>query len=433
MTTDARTHAAAVAFPARAAGLSAVRAPHLVSALAAVALVAAALVAGVAAARAEEQRWVYSVASLLFEEKNEGAALQQAAFQQPDLLPLYGSSELEHGEQFNASRLFSTFPTGFDVFMVGKAGTTCITHLERLAAVGPELRDKKVVISFTPSELLSDELNQEDYAGNFSPLQAGALVFSTDLSFELRRQAAKRMLDYPKPLEQDRLLAFAVRALADDSALSHVLYQAALPLGKLEQLVYSLQDHWAVISYFREHGKHSPEQNPSVREPSPLDWSALESEAEQQQVKKVRAQPNPFSFAPNFWHRFAEHVLRERNAYTDEGFIRDLEQSRGWTNFELLLRLLKERGARPLVLTPPLSAPFWDFAGVSPAARQVYYQRLRVLSVRYEVPILAFPEHEGDRYFVEDRGSHPSAKGWVYYDQVIDAFYHDRPLPTVTP
>ncbi|MDB6155227.1 MAG: hypothetical protein JWL90_3680, partial [Chthoniobacteraceae bacterium] len=35
-------------------------------------------------------------------------------------------------------------------------------------------------------------------------------------------------------------------------------------------------------------------------------------------------------------------------------------------------------------------------------------------------------DHEEDPKFLVDHHDHLSARGWIYYDEVIDAFFHNR-------
>ena len=96
-------------------------------------------------------RHMYALAPLSFPIKNQGVALQRNAFEKPDLLPLYGSSELIKPIPNKAARFFRRYPTQFEVFPVGKAGTTSLIILQKLAGVGDALRGRKVAISLSPS------------------------------------------------------------------------------------------------------------------------------------------------------------------------------------------------------------------------------------------------------------------------------------------
>src|SRR5215472_13518070 len=101
--------------------------PHLISALIVCGFVAAILFVGRTIAIHVEQGTLSSTAPELFSLKNQGLAFQRAAANAPDVLPLYGSSELIMGAPDRASAFFRTAPTGFQVSPVGKRGATTTT------------------------------------------------------------------------------------------------------------------------------------------------------------------------------------------------------------------------------------------------------------------------------------------------------------------
>ena len=217
------------------------KAPHLVPGLLALLLVGAALAAGALLAEVAERRAVHALAPVQFDQKHLGSALQIEAFEQADLLPVYGSSELFTRSRYQPSVVFSAHPTGFVVFTVGGVGASSLTHLESLAAVGRDMQGKKVVISFTPLPFLKDVgVNPSYYAGNFSRLHAGELAFSTELSFTVKQSVACRMLHYPSTLKKDPLLRFALEQLDKDGPMGRSLYYAVLPMGRPQNLVLQL-------------------------------------------------------------------------------------------------------------------------------------------------------------------------------------------------
>src|SRR6266571_2225159 len=213
-------------------GARTLRRPHLGPIIVAFLLVIGALVGWGQYARSVEGRYIHALAPLLFNQKIVGSALQAEAFRQPDLLPLYGSSELDsYLGPYNASELFKTYPTGFTVFPIGQDGSAALIVLQDLASVGPDLRGKKVAISISLTWFIfRDALDPDYYAGNFSRLHGGELIYNTGLSFETKQAAAKRMLDIPATLENDPLLRFSVERLADGSPPSQALYYALLPM-----------------------------------------------------------------------------------------------------------------------------------------------------------------------------------------------------------
>ena len=190
-----------------------------------------------------EGRYVHILAPELSDLKLQGVALQKAAFAQEDLLVLYGSSELVKEVPNRAVDFFEEYPTGFRVFPVGKAGTVSLNILQKLAAVGGDLRGRKVAFSLSPSFFFTSEVNEDYYEGNFSALQAQELAYSSVLSHELKRDSAKRMLHYDDTLDGNWTLNFALDRLVGDSFVDHALYAALLPLGKLSNAVGRAQDH----------------------------------------------------------------------------------------------------------------------------------------------------------------------------------------------
>ena len=403
---------------------------HLTSALVAVLAVSAGLAGGILYARSVEDRSIDGLASGEFNQKTQGSVLQVEAFRHPELLPLYGSSELEtYQGPYNASEFFRSFPTGFAVFPVGKPGTTALIILQEFAGVGREMQGRKVAISILQGWFIAaDPINPRFFAGNFSPLHAAELAFSTDLSFELRRDAARRMLDFPDTLERDPLLKFAVDRLADDSLLSRLLYYLVLPLGKLENLVFHLQDHWETLTFIRQQPGLNPDPPNQAGRP---DWASLAIMAERDAVQA--ADNNPFGFDHRLWdqhiERFPEKIEPKKPNRSDSTFVEAVQNGPGWTDLELLLRGLKELGAEPLILSAPMKGVYYDYRGVSFQARAVYYQKLYDVTQSYGVPLVDFIDHDYDTYFVGDHVSHLSPKGWVYYDWALDAFYYGM-LPT---
>src|SRR5207245_974251 len=123
--------------------------PHLFSALVACAIVIAILCSGRLLAIYLEGKTVHWIAPRDFFIKNQGLAFERAAARRPDIFLLYGSSELIDPIPNRASDFFSSAPTGFQVCPVGKAGTTSLIILQKLGALGSELRGRKVAISLS--------------------------------------------------------------------------------------------------------------------------------------------------------------------------------------------------------------------------------------------------------------------------------------------
>ena len=117
------------------------KSPRLLSAATAGVLFATALSVATLYARRMEMRYVHTLAPQMFLQKHQGVALQRVAFRQADLLPIYGSSELNLRNPYHPSAFFREYPTGFTVFPVGNVGSTSLIWLQALAGVG-RVRDQ---------------------------------------------------------------------------------------------------------------------------------------------------------------------------------------------------------------------------------------------------------------------------------------------------
>ncbi len=358
-----------------------------------------------------EHATVLSTAPDLFSLKNQGLAFQRAAARAPNVLPIYGSSELlvpavpEKGNNF-----FRIAPTGFQLSPVGSGGTNPLIMLQKVSALGSHLRGKKLAISLSPGWFFTAKPSWQGYKGNFSPMAATEMVFGTALDFDLKRKIASRMLECPSTLEERPLLEFALERLASGRWLDRIVFFALWPAGKLQTGLLEVEDHLAALHHIR----HEIKPAPGLHLETP-DWPKLIAKAS-------RAKPADIGKPPKI-SRFDRQITPGSR---DNGFQSAVNASPTWIDLELLLRALADVHARPLLLSMPIAGDFYDHAGVSRSARDAYYTKLRALVQRYHFPVAEFEEHDEDPAFLIRHRSHLTAKGWVYYDRALDDFFHGR-------
>ena len=384
---------------------------HLFAGLIALGLGGAALLAAEKAVTHLEHTTVFSTAPEVFFLKNQGLAFQRAAARAPNVLPIYGSSELlvppvpEKGNNF-----FRTAPTGFQLSPVGGGGASPLIMLQKVGALGSDLRGKKLAISLSPNWFLTPKPSWNGYKGNFSLMAASEMAFGTALDFELKREVALRMIEFPSTLEKSPLLEFALTRLASGRWLDRAIFCAVWPLGKAETSVMELQDHFAALSYIRRKIKAAPQRQPKI-----LDWPEL--------IAKVEAaNPSDWSKTSKPSRLNAQIIPGSR----DVGFRYGVNVSPSWTDLELLLRTLARVHARPLLLSMPIAGEFYDHAGVSRSAREDYYTKLRALVQRYHFALVEFKAHDEDPAFLLRYQSHLTAKGWMFYNRTLDDFFNER-------
>lgn len=384
--------------------------PHLFSGLIASGLVAAVLLAAGMVAVHREHATILATAPELFSLKNQGLAFQRAAADAPDVLPLYGSSELTALRvPERANILFRTAPTGFQVSPVGAGGMPPLIILQKVGALGSALRGKKLAISLSPN-LTAHAAGRKAYEGNFSLMAASEIVFDTALDFELKQQIASRMLKCLSTVEKSPLLEFALKRLASGRRLDRLVFCALWPIGKVQNAVLEMQDHFAALGYIQHKIKPAPQQAPEI-----IDWSKLLVKASA--LKPIDEEKT---------HRSSNVAEQTAPGSRDRAFQTTMEAGLGWRDLELLLRTLASVHARPLLLSMPYDGQFYDRTGVSRCARESYYKRLRALAQQYHFPLVEFKGHDEDPAFLYLHKSHLTAKGWIYYDRALDDFFHGR-------
>ncbi len=360
-----------------------------------------------------EHHYIHALAPEFYDVKLQGVALQKEAFAQPDLLVLYGSSELVREMPNNATQFFQDYPTGFGIFPVGKPGATSLSILQKIASVGKDIRGRKVAFSISPGWFFTKEFDPKYYEGNFSELQASEVAFSSVLSSDLKRDVARRMLAYPRTFNHRALLKFVLNRLAGDTFWDHCLYWTVWPLGKLHNAVGRLQDHLEVAIHILDEDEHLDVVTASSRSGHHLIWNDL--------LKRAARFANSTALQAKRNEVVRRHLPR---ASRDKTFIQTMETANEWTDVELLMRTFKELGAEPLFLSMPIEDIRLEVYGISPEARSAYVDRIDGLAKQYDIPLLDFHEYEKDPAFLVDFLDHLSGKGWLYYNKALDDFFH---------
>ena len=175
--------------------------PHILPALGVLVILFVAIIFGDNYGSSLEVRYVHALAPLEIPQSRVGSVIQQAVLQQPDLLLVFGSSEME-GEpsRYKSLNFFASYPTGFEIFNISNSGENPLEIAQDLAALGPELKGRKIVISFTPSMFDQQKIRGYEYRGNFSRMFAFGMALTPDLSMNLKQSIAKRMMDFPESL-----------------------------------------------------------------------------------------------------------------------------------------------------------------------------------------------------------------------------------------
>ncbi len=403
------------------------RTPHLIAGTTTIILFMLALIGFNTYAVRLETKYVKALVPLNLEQTLVGTAVQRAALRSSDILPVFGSSELVLlPTPYQASKFFAKYPTGFTVMDVAGLGVLSITMAQDLAALGPDLRGRKIVISIMPGSFFISKHNliqnnpTHDFAMNFSRLHAYEAIFRPQLSYGVKNQIAQRVLDFPETIKSDPFLVFSLQTTAGTSIAKRALYYLIWPLGELQIQILKLQDHAEIVFYI-----WSSHVDLDVKKvPQAIDWNKELGDALAQQ--KLNTNNNLYAVENSLWWYFDRIDLPQPPGSEDGAYTKNLLNAQEWSDFKVLLTVLQQLGAQPLIVSRPLNTPLWEVLGVSEPTQKIFYTKLHSVVDPFHMPLLDLKQYDQDRYFSIDQGSHTSREGWVYIDQILDDYYHGR-------
>jgi D-alanine transfer protein len=405
--------------PAASADASPRAAPaHLMSGLVATLVFVSAVTGASSYERARLRVSAANLAPLTFTEKWKGEAAPLALLNTPNVLPLYGSSELIVAMPNRATDFFASYPTGFAVAPFGDRAYPVLSMALGVASLGEALRGKRVAFSLSGTWFLGDDtLNDPKiFRNHYSELQAGDLLFDRHLPVQLKRDFARRLLQYALVTSDFPLLNPALGCLAH-SCVYESLLPVFEPVWATRSLFLRARDLHEVLSY-AEYAK------PPAPRPTRIDWTALEAAADSSWSRSSSS--NQFGIADSLWRdEYAPVIQQSHGTEGDSAFLAGMARATRWRDLHLLLATLRAVGAKPLILDSPLKGAWWDYRGVSIGARQRFYQHFDSVASSYGFRPVTFAAWDADRNFLAESRSHLSPKGWAVYDQTLNAFYHD--------
>src|SRR5262249_12384791 len=151
-----------------------------------------------------------------------------------------------------------------------------------------------------------------------------------------------RMLHFPRTLEKNPLLEFALRRLVSGRLLDRMVFCVVWPLGKMQNAVMDIQDHFAALNYILREAKSAPRRHSETP-----DWPILIAEAGAKSVRRLDEKEKG--------NALGQGIATGRR---DEWFREHVNEAREWVDLELLLRTLAKVDARPLLLSMPLDGQY---------------------------------------------------------------------------
>jgi D-alanine transfer protein len=344
----------------------------------------------------------------------QGEYVQSRMLESKKYFPIFGSSELSRFDPFHPSNYFEANPQGFTPFLYGRGGTQSLIQFMNFAAHADQLKGKKIVFIISPQWFHKKGIDNAHFDPNYSMLQAYDLAFNNDINPRLKKEVIHRLLKFDV-VKRDSMLTTMYRSEIGHSDSLRLQADVVRPLAYMNRELLVKKD-----LYYSMYGgfKHKRYKNPKLVKGK--SWGELKQTANQ--YGKKQASGNPFLVTNSFYKKKivpTEANLKNYNRHAT--YAKSLE----YKDFQMVLDLLKEKGAKPLFITIPVNGRWYDYTGFPKSGRDIYYQKIRKQVEAAGFPIVDLTGHEYDPYFLKDT-MHIAWKGWVYVDQAMENHWKQK-------
>ncbi|MDR3584945.1 MAG: D-alanyl-lipoteichoic acid biosynthesis protein DltD [Desulfosporosinus sp.] len=341
-----------------------------------------------------------------------GNILQSKALATTDIVPFYGSSELGTGFEFNPTNVFGRRQTGFVPFIIGRGSVQSLVNILNLAGQD-HLQGRKLILSFSPDWFAERKgLENKSLAMNSSKLHIYQMMLSPSFPPDLKREVAQRILEMPEVMKDDPLLKSYLQAYTTSGywAKSKVLWY--WPMAELQCAALEVQDVLSVRDLVKKVKPYDFIQ--VTKEKSKVSWNTLLKRSELRGKSLIS---NDLNILDALYPKYMKPGMK------DSWSRLKLYPSKEYDDFNLMLRVLKEKGAKPLFVIIPANGRWADYVGFSPQERKDYYRRIRLMIKDNGFSVADFSAKEYEPYFMQDPW-HIGLKGWAEVDSAINKFVH---------
>lgn len=348
--------------------------------------------------------------------KNGSTFIQKTAAKNKNILMLYGSSEL--GTTNIPYNPINYFPKQEDKFVVSPIGKGYMQELEHAMkfACNPDLKGKKVGFIISMQWFLyKDGIPNDDFQMNFSELQFYETMKNPNLSEDVKKEIAKRVYSLTANNSFYSDLSIYTKLYTSNSFSRKIEFALLKPYFAIKRNLLSFSSN---IKSYKLSRTTKGNTNLNMNNLSAIDEK--QSFADAESLGKKLANNNEFYINNDYYNTYIKSNLGKiKNQYKNV----KLTDSKEYDDLNILLKVCKAQGIKPLFILMPVNAKYYDFNGISESTRQAYFDKTKALISNYGFDVVDFQKHEYEKYLMQD-GMHLGWKGWLYVDKEIDKYYH---------
>ncbi len=343
----------------------------------------------------------------------QGEYLQSRMLEDKKTMPIYGSSELEHTDPFYPYNYTKANKTPYTTFMVGRGGSQSITHFLDFAEQEKNLKGKKILFIISPQWFTDVGMDDFHFSPNYSMLHAYDLAFNHEMNPKLKERAMRRLLQFDTVKRDHLLVSMYKYELAKGK--KPLLGRLNMAMGYINLAILEKKDLYYSLINEKNRKLHA---KPSLIKNKTFEQQVNNAEA----YGKKRITNNNLDVADSYYNRnIAPNYKKLKNFRKDV----DYSKSPEYEDFQLVIDVLKDAGAKPLFISIPMNGKWYDYAGYPKERRQAYYNKIDTILHDENLPIIDYSKHEYDPHFITDT-IHIGWKGWVYLDRDMDRYWQTK-------
>lgn len=348
--------------------------------------------------------------------KNESTFIQSTTAKKNNVFMLYGSSEL--GTTNIPSNPMNYFPKKEDKFIVSPIGKGYLQDLEHAMkfAVNPNLHGKKLGFIISMQWFLyKDGIPNDDFQMNFSELQFYQTMQNSSLSESLKKGIAKRVYTLTANNSSFSDVSIYTKLYTSNSFKSKLEFALLKPYFYLKLNLLQFSNNVKSFNILRR-----TKGSTTINAFNQASINENQSLADAEKLGSKYCTNNPFYINNAYYNTYIKnnlHKIKNQNKNVK------LTDSKEYQDLEILLKVCKDQGIKPLFILMPVNGRYYDYNGINNTTRTAYFNKTKDLISSYGFDVANFQNHEYEKYLMED-AMHLGWKGWVYVDKEIDKYYN---------
>ncbi|MDD6155376.1 MAG: D-alanyl-lipoteichoic acid biosynthesis protein DltD [Eubacteriales bacterium] len=363
---------------------------------------------------------------------------------EPDIMPVLGSSEFNHGlgQPYHPFSLFNAKESDVKIMNIGGPFNQTLFHTVFLGAAEPQMKLRKVVFLASPTWFQRGGVSKESYGLRFSTGEYIAFMENDNIPKSIKEYVAKR---------SEKLLADDTGKIKDVRLIDRVnLSGKAGPVSKLRYNVLKMYTFdtdivttKTAMAIREKTGKGTGrKKKSSAKYPedpkSPMmweragergsagksgyfvNWNVLEQYAERRDPR--HSNKNDFFMDDHEWGKLYKTQYKKLKGYHSKT---RWDKSPEFTDLAYFLKLCRARGIKAEVIVLPVNGYWYDYTGMTAKRRDDFEKKIAGVCDKYGAEVASLSKYDYDKYITMD-AVHPWGKGWIKINEQIYRFYREK-------